>query len=35
MGLYGNKEILVNSNGETAHYKGDAIIVRRRARWKI
>lgn len=27
MGLYGNKEILVNSNGETAHYKGDAIIV--------
>lgn len=32
MGIYGDKEILVNMDGKTAHYKGDAIIVATGAR---
>lgn len=32
MGIYDNKEILVNMQGETAHYKADAIIVAAGAR---
>ena len=32
MGIYDNKEILVNMDGETVHYKGDAIIVATGAR---
>ncbi len=32
MGLYDNKELLVNMNGETVHYKADAIIVATGAR---
>lgn len=32
MGIYGNKEILVNMDGETAHYKADTIIVAAGAR---
>ena len=32
MGIYDNKEILVNMEGETAHYKGDTIIVAAGAR---
>ena len=32
MGIYDNKEILVNMEGKTAHYKGDTIIVAAGAR---
>ena len=32
LGLYDNKEILVNMGGETAHYKGDTILVATGAR---
>lgn len=32
LGIYGNKEILVNMNGETVHYKADTIIVATGAR---
>lgn len=32
MGIYDDKEILVNMQGETAHYKGDTIIVAAGAR---
>lgn len=35
MGIYDNKEILVNMQGETAHYKADAIIVAAGARERI
>lgn len=32
MGIYDNKEILVSMDGQTAHYKGDTIIVATGAR---